>query len=338
MNRLALSREPQRIAMLRLSALGDCVMALPVASALRERFPKAHIAWVIQDNNLPLIQNLQTIDEAIVFPRSRWKSQRRSQILREMMKIRRHLRLRRFNVCIDVQSNSKSALLAWFSGCSMRIGHGGEEAREISGWLHTQAVSPREDQPHIAQRNLNLLSALGIDELEPRFDLPTDRAGAFRVQQWLHQKGLNATPYLFFVPCCGRPEKELPVETLATMIRSLIGMDIPVVLQHTPGRDEETNALIQQVGDSRLKMGPQTSIPDLVEWIRHAGMVVGGDTGPLQIAGALAVPNVAWFGPTDPARLHPWHASTIVSMNEPAESIARHVESRWKSSCHNPAS
>jgi ADP-heptose:LPS heptosyltransferase len=121
----------KRILMIRLSALGDCVVAYSGIPGLAESFPHAHIAWAIQDNFAPLIRNLPGLDEIVIFPRRRWKQSGFATQWKEGLRLFRHLRMRKFDVTIDVQSNTKSAMLAFLTGARLRIGHGMEEAKRI---------------------------------------------------------------------------------------------------------------------------------------------------------------------------------------------------------------
>ena len=57
------------------------------------------------------------------------------------------------------------------------------------------------------------------------------------------------------------------------------------------------------------------SITELIALTRRARLFVGGDTGPMHLAAALAVPVVAIFGPTDPARTGPYGTRSIVLRN-----------------------
>lgn len=304
----------ERILLLRLSALGDCAAAIPVLLALRERFPHAHIAWAIQDNNLPLIRNIEELDEAIIFPRARWRQARTMTKLREGRRLIRHLRKRRFDVAVDVQSNSKSALLAWLSGAPVRIGHGSEEAREVSASFNNRLIPPPPSEPHIIRRNLNLLSALGIDQPEVRFSLPKDAAAHKQMQRWLAHGGLQAQQYVLLTPFCGRPEKEWPRAHFSELAHRLASAGVPVVIQRSPGREAECDEIVREAQHEKITASPPTNIPQLVELIRMAGLVFGGDTGPLQIAGALGTPSICLFGPTDPNRLRPWSACEVMSL------------------------
>ena len=143
-----------RILLVRLSAIGDVIHGLPVLCALRERFPEAHLSWVVERTAATLLKDHPALDELIVLPRGWLKSPG------EVWRLRERLRGLRPDVTIDLQGLTKSAIAARLSGCRRRIGFGDEKGRELSPWLNTELV----DAPaaHVIDANLQLLAPLGI--------------------------------------------------------------------------------------------------------------------------------------------------------------------------------
>ena len=318
-----------RILLIRLSALGDCLCALPVFSALRKAYPKAHIAWAVQDNFAPLIRNLPGLDEVIIFPRQRWKKTPLWLRCKEILRFIRHVRMRHFDVAIDVQSNTKSGGVAFASGAPLRICHGGDEAKEITLWLNNHPVSPLPEMPHILQRNLHLLLPLDIQAVEPEFPLPADPFAKVVVDSWLVKQRLNQGSFVLIIPFCGNTKKEWPRDKFIALSRKLSEAGIPAVYINGPGREEETRAFIPSGCEKTIFLGPPTSILEMVELVRAAGVCVGGDTGPIQIAGGFDVPCVALFGPTAPERSKPWGRSSVLPLDADVDMVLQSIRS-WQ--------
>ena len=306
-----------RILLVRLSALGDCLAAIPVFQALREQFPHAHLAWAIQDNFAPLIRNLPGLDELFVFPRMRWRTLE-SPLYRwkEAYRFIRRLRRRRFQVTVDVQSNTKSSAIAFFTRAPLRIGHGKGESREISRLFTNCPVAPRHEHPHILQRNLNLLSPLGIHDRDPQFSLPIDTVASRQMTDWLQSRNIEKDRFVLLVPFCGNTYKEWPAAHFTALASLLIAADIPVIFLCGPGKETDTAVMLPSPPSPHVALAPRTSIPQMVELIRMAQIVIGGDTGPVQIAGALGIRTAALFGPTDPIRSHPWGPYTLHHLDD----------------------
>ncbi|MGH7162931.1 MAG: glycosyltransferase family 9 protein, partial [Planctomycetota bacterium] len=104
----------RRLGILRLSAIGDVVHALPLALGLRRAFPGAVITWVVQEDARPLLSGHPAVDDVLVFPRRGGP--------RAWLDFVRRLRARRFDATVDPQGNAKSGALALLSGAPFRAG------------------------------------------------------------------------------------------------------------------------------------------------------------------------------------------------------------------------
>src|SRR5688572_21967440 len=99
---LDLSFDARRIAIVKPSALGDVVQSLPILAAMRERFPKARISWVVNAAYAPLLQPISLLDEVIAFDRG---AATRSAV-RGAVYVGRFLNLlreKRFDLVVDLQ-------------------------------------------------------------------------------------------------------------------------------------------------------------------------------------------------------------------------------------------
>ena len=157
----------ERILIVRLSAIGDVLHTLPVLCALRDARPAAHLAWMVEGRTVDLLAGHPALDEVIAI-RRRWLKSPRA-----VLDLWRRVQ-GRFDVAIDVQGLSKSAVAARLSGARQRIGMAAPDGREISPWLNNARVRPTAT--HVVDRNLELLAPLGITPLRVRFDLPEARS------------------------------------------------------------------------------------------------------------------------------------------------------------------
>ena len=153
-----------RILIVRLSAIGDVVQSVPIVCALRERFPQAFLAWAVEERAGTLLRGHEAINELIALPHGFLASPG------GVWRLRRRLLDLHFDTAIDVQSLTKSALLAWFSGARRRIGFGNPGGRELSTWFNNERVDPKA--MHEVDRYLELLRPLGIESPTVRFQLP----------------------------------------------------------------------------------------------------------------------------------------------------------------------
>src|SRR5262249_58666126 len=123
--------DARRIALIKPSALGDIVHSLPVLTALRHRFPHAHITWIVNRGYEPLLRGHRDLDDTLPFDRAATRNG-----WRRSLAYYRHflseLRRRRFDLVIDLQGLLRSGLMAAASGAARRVGF--SSAREGAAW------------------------------------------------------------------------------------------------------------------------------------------------------------------------------------------------------------
>ena len=100
----------------RLSHIGDCVLTLPMANRIKAILPDSHIVWAIESPTQKLLAGQSAIDEFVVVPKGWMKKPAHWQSLRQK------LQSYKFDLCIDPQGITKSAMLGWLSGAKIRIG------------------------------------------------------------------------------------------------------------------------------------------------------------------------------------------------------------------------
>src|SRR5262249_43008864 len=128
---------PRRIALIKPSALGDVVHALPALTALRRRFPHAHITWVVNRSFEPLLRGHPDLDATLAFDRGAgrggfWAA------FGSWGRFLSRLRRGRFDLALDLQGLLRSGVMTRATGAPRRVGLSG--AREGAAWLYTDIV------------------------------------------------------------------------------------------------------------------------------------------------------------------------------------------------------
>ena len=98
-----------RVLLVRLSAVGDCVQTMPLASAVRQNWPDAHLTWVVEKGAAPLVANCDAVDRLITLPKGFAKSPRL------LARLRSELLRQEFHFSLDPQGLLKSGLVAWLT-------------------------------------------------------------------------------------------------------------------------------------------------------------------------------------------------------------------------------
>jgi len=294
-------RPDAHILLVRLSAIGDIVFASPLVGALRRACPEGHIAWLVQPECSALLDHHPDLDETIVCPMGHWRRLWRERRLRELAAgiraLRQTLRLRRFDLALDLQGLLKSGLLTRLSGAPERIGLG---SREGSQWLMTRTLPRGGDPRRIGSEYLYLAEQLGLPTDPFEMAVHYSAADASFAQEAAVRERLTGG-YVVLCPFTTRPQKHWFEErwaTLASRLGSDLGL-VPVLLGG-PSDQEAARRIADDAGCRLVNLAGHTSLTEAAALIDGADLLVGVDTGLGHMGIALGIPSLLLFGSTCP--------------------------------------
>jgi lipopolysaccharide heptosyltransferase I len=292
-------------------------MALPALSALRKSFPEAKISWFIRPEFAPLLKNHPHLTETILFDRKflgqAWFN---PLALAALLSLIWRLNRSKFDAVIDLQGLFRTASLAWLSGCKKRLGMA--DARELAHIFYTHKVAQDRDSIHLVDYYLKIAQAAGAFEPDVQFLLPIDPAAADVVNRLLKTKGIEPNNYAVFVPTSAHRDKCWPVERFAALADKIsTQFHLSIIATGATSEKSTVERLRNLANVSIANFAGVTSLNELVALLKGARLVVSNDTGPGHIAAALGVPVVLIFGPTNPARVHPYNRPECAVAVEP---------------------
>jgi lipopolysaccharide heptosyltransferase I len=292
----------------RLSAVGDVIHTLPALAVLRLHGWDA--GWVVEPRAQPLLEGNPALNALTVVPAAR------AMRVASARQAAAELKAARYDVALDFQGLWKSALWARFSGATRTLGYAGPWRREpLSRVLLQETMAEVPDAPHVIDKNLGLLRALGIDAVGSReFPLPRSAAAEDYVRAGLAR--LELGPFVLLCPGGGWVSKLWPPASFGALAASLKSRGLSSVVVWGPGEESLADRVVAASIGSAVKGFP-TSLLELAELVRRARLVVAADTGPLHLACALRAPVVGLFGPTDPARNGPFAPDDVVVRRTP---------------------
>jgi lipopolysaccharide heptosyltransferase II len=294
----------------RLRLIGDVAFTTPLLSAVRRRYPDAHLAYVVEPAAEPVVRGHPHLDEMIVAPKRRSLARLRDDVV-----LAQRLRRKRFDVALDLHGGPRSAWLTWASGAPMRIGY------VIAGrsWMYTHVVPrPADLGPrHSVLNQWDLLEPLGIPPGEPAanpMEMARDVHASAFVERRLREAGIDTHPLVVIHVSAGNPFRRWPAESFVGLISTLARRDPERRFVLTSG-PSQADAALEIAAEARMKLGPLAhTVPDIGEFdlaelralVARAAVYIGGDSGPLHVAATTRTPIVALFGPTLAERSLPW--------------------------------
>jgi heptosyltransferase-2 len=276
-----LPESPKRILIIRLTALGDVLLATPLLRALRKGFPEAEIDWLVEGHLRPLLIANPHLNQAL--PDSPWGHERLHQ---------------HYDLIVDLQNKPRTFWLR----TRLRPGRTVVlRKRSLAGALASLVGrDPPERGPNAVDRNLAIASALGVPLRGRELDLSIPPIGSIEAAPLLAKRSVRP---IGLAPGATHATKRWPF--FAELGQRLIREGRPILLlgglADAPVLDAVGSALgLGSLGDTRM-----LSVAGLAAAIAGCSAIVSNDSGPAHIAAAVGTPALVLFGPTSPERWTP---------------------------------
>lgn len=299
-----------RILIVKMSALGDVVHALPVLDYLQKAVPGAEIDWIVEESFQQILVGHPALTTILPVRFKSWRTQPFAAATRQDIAVLyATVRNRAYDLVLDLQGNIKSGLVTRLTGCPKRIGFDRGAVREFPNLLcTTQQISLREQDQHITNRSLRLASAaLGQDYTSMAltgsiWTSPTDDAAAQLFLQELHSEKRflihNGTTW----------QTKLWHEAGWIQLGQRLLQQFPnATLLFSWGNPEE-QAIAERIATNigqQARVLPKLTIKGFTALIKQVDLMLGGDTGPIHIATSVGTPTVSLYRATDGRRNAP---------------------------------
>ncbi|MDF3127759.1 glycosyltransferase family 9 protein [Kiritimatiellaeota bacterium B1221] len=290
--------EVKRILVVKLSALGDLFHAMPVVHLLAEHYG-CKVDWVTQPEYAALVECHQNVDRVISFPRKGGMADSKTFL--------RQLRVRHYDLALDLQGLTKSGLVLGLCRARRKIGssHPREAAKFFAG--ETPVAGP--DSVHALDGLLDSLVHLGIRPEPLRYPL------RFPPLAHLQHPG---SPLVALAPRSRWPAKDWPEGHFIELGKRLIAeLHAKIWILGGPDDQEIGERCRQEMGAGVENLCGRHPLLALGPLLKQVDCLVSNDSGPMHFAAAVGTPLVALFGPTDPALTGPRGDAIRVLRPEP---------------------
>ena len=298
------------ILIIKLSAIGDVVHALPFLEVLKEGFPEARIDWLVEETAYQVIEGHPAIHRIILSRRKSWQKKLTEKagplsLLGAISGFLKELRLCDYDLVVDLQGLLKSGILVGLSKGKRKVGMSG--SREGARLFLNERPIPVNYDQHAIDRYLKVAESLGCDSTRWDGHIPVSVPDRRLINQILLSSGIGKKPLVAINPIARwrtklwRPER---FAILADRIRDEMGCEVVFTGSNL---DEQIIGDITAMMKARvLNLAGQTNLKELAYFYSRCKLLITTDTGPMHMAAAMGCPVVALFGPTAPWRTGPY--------------------------------
>ncbi|GAA8969376.1 lipopolysaccharide heptosyltransferase I [Helicobacter pylori] len=285
-----------KIAIVRLSALGDIIVSAVFLALIKERFTNAQIEWFVDERFSAILEHSSYIDK--LHPIA-LKSTLTTFNPLKIFKLFKSLRAYEYDIVIDMQGLIKSALITQMLKAPKKVGFDYASAREgLSAFFYSQKVSIAYNEP-VLKRNFTLLfHALNLPKKEISEGL-NSRSKVFSYQDSPKIDALNLNenkPKILFVLETSKINKTYPIERFKELALALENFQI-CLLWHA-NEDKATALYGALKNQCDVLLLPKLTLNEVKALLFKMDLIIGGDTGITHLAWALQKPSITLYGNT----------------------------------------
>lgn len=281
------------ILVIKISAMGDVVLATAALKAVREKFPQARIVCLVGEESRVILQRCPYIDELIVMD-----TRRGYRRLWSVLKWGRRLARNKFDKVIDFQNNRLSHVLALCSFARERYGYN----RKWGFLLNRSVPLPDAPLPPVPHQFLVLR---GLDIPAPpenvRLELWPAEKDFKRIQELFESEWLAPQHNVVGIHLAASwrwMTKNWPLEYAARLCDLLAARNIRVVITGVEKDFAAGLELLRLTKSKPANFIGKTDIMEMAALISRCRVFVTPDSAPMHMAAAMGTPFVALFGPT----------------------------------------
>ncbi len=319
-----MTNTPKNIMVVKLSAIGDVIHALPVSYAIKETFPNAKLTWVVEPPAYDILKMNPYIDRIILFHKKEFKTF--MGFIKKFFPFKREIQEEPYDAVLDLQGLFKSAAIAYFAQSDVKLGIC--NMREMSNHV-SRPVIGKHAHGHIVERYLDTARAIGCKVEKVVFPMEIPKGEAEQAQTIMQRAGMREdVPYVVFAIGANWPNKRWTVDNFALLSDWLYNMNVmPVIVGNGVVDEQRARDIEAMIEIPPINLVNKTNWAQLAHVIKNARLVVGGDTGVVHLAAALETRTIMLMGPTDANRNGPYNQT------ENAIEVDRPCKACWKRAC-----
>ncbi len=297
----------KKILIIQYKPFGDILLNTGYMPALREKFPKAQIDYLIQKPYTTLLEDNPNLDNLVIMKKFKQGS---FAYYLERIKVIIKVNKLGYDLIIDQIRGPGSAQITAFSGAKFRLGWNKTAKWSwLKGynWVYNYRAK-RNNLIYYSRAKFLVLASLGIQESPHNTFYHIKPESKKSIEKWLKEVKIFGKKIILFSPVTPVQKKQWEFERfakVADMIKE--NNNCEIVLMWGPGEKERVELMASQMKHKAI-LAPKTSFNEAGALLQHTQIYIGNDGGINHLAVALETPTIAIFGPkTNPKKWTAWH-------------------------------
>ena len=280
-----------KIAIVKLSALGDIIHAMVVLQFIKKYNKEIEIDWIVEEGFRDLLEFHPDINKVHVVNIK--KAKKKKSLFLLLNELRRVRKFGPYNLVIDLQGLIKSALITRMISSDKTFGFDKYSAREsLAAIFYNQTFNFDYDK-NIVERNIALISSVLKIPIYKE-NVQKKIAFIFSDRTYFFKTLSSVKKNILLIPGASFKSKCYPVEKFSEVARE-IDANFLIIWGN---QKEKIMAEKVKVLSPKVIICEKLSLDALISFILQVDLVIGPDTGPTHMAWALNKSSITLFGST----------------------------------------
>lgn len=319
----------KRLALFRLSAIGDVVMMIPVVRAIQRHYPNCEITWITSQSAYPILEGLSGVKFIVID---------KPNSIFSFLRVGRLLRKNAYDVLLAAQASLRANLLYPFIKAPRKIGFDKQRSRDGHHFFVNEQITFKEE--HLLDGFMRFAKALGVSDNHLEWGLPIPQEAIHWAKTVLSK---HSGRWVAINPMASKVERNwLELNYVALIDELHRRHKVNIVLTGGPSALE--TALSERIASASkapcLVLTGKTNLKQLAALLGEVDCLIAPDTGPVHIATAMSTPVIGLYA-VAPSKLSGPYRSQSLVIDKYSEAVERYLncsstEVGWGKRVHHP--
>ncbi len=295
-----MTKKPQSICILRLSAIGDVTHILPVVTTLQKAYPNVSITWVIGKLEYMLMKDLPGVN-FVLFDKSLGRKGYKN--------LKNELKHQVFDVLFHMQYSFRANRAAWQIKAKRRIGFDKNRSRELHGLKLTDRIAAIQKQ-HVLDSFMEFPKVLGITNLVYQWPIVVEKKDRETAEKLIKKGQIN----IVISPCSSSELKDWSIEGYVEIVNHLVNdYGAHVILCGGPSQREMafSSAIESKVNVEIDNITGKDTLKQLFALLQNVDLLISPDSDPMHMASAAGTPVIGLHAATTSKRSGPYNYQNL---------------------------